>query len=408
MAIGDIIVGIDIGTSKVSLVVGEVNNFNQIEVICNTSKRSSGIQKGKIIDENKLAESISNVIKDAEKDMNMKINSAYITIPGKYVTIVQNSVTKEAKDKYSGISARDVSNALMQAKDIDIPDGKQIIDIVTNDFILDDGKAIEDPIGAFSSNFILNAQIILADKEYIRNISGIFKKIDVDIDGMVPITLAEKNIVLEDSEQKDFIMLLDIGAENTDIGIFDEERFVYTNTVPVGGRNITNDIELVLGISHDEAEKLKRQYGLALKSYMDNDTEVVLNTAKEGGNKIVKSSNIVEIIEARIEQIFELVNKDITSAGIKQKINNVILTGQGITNISKSDIVGKITLNIPVKVATAKTVSIIKPSYMTAYSLVRYIAVRPFAKTVSSSLDINSDEGFFRNLLEKVKDFFYS
>ena len=407
MAIGDIIVGIDIGASKVSLVVGEVNNFNQIEVICNTSKKSNGIQKGKIVDENSLADSISSVVQDAEKEMNMKINSAYITIPGKYVTIVQNRVTKEAKDKYSGISSRDVSSALMQAKDIDVPEGKQIIDIVTNDFTLEDGKVIEDPVGAFSSTFILNAQIILADKDYIRIISNIFKKVDIDIDGMVPITLAEKNLVLDELDQKDYIMLLDIGAENTDIGVFDGDRFVYTNAIPIGGDNITNDIELVLSISHEEAEKLKRQYGLALKSYMDNDTEVVLNTVKDG-NRIVKSSNIVEIIEARIEQIFELVNRDISNEGIKQNINNVILTGQGITSISKSDIVGKITLNIPVKMATGKIAGLIKPTYSTAYALVRYIASRPFAKTVSSSLDINSNEGFFKNLLEKIKEFFYS
>lgn len=407
MAIGDIIVGIDIGASKVSLVVGEVNNFNQIEVICNTSKKSNGIQKGKIVDENSLADSISSVVQDAEKEMNMKINSAYITIPGKYVTIVQNSVTKEAKDKYSGISSRDVSSALMQAKDIDVHEGKQIIDIVTNDFTLEDGKVIEDPVGAFSSTFILNAQIILADKDYIRIISNIFKKVDIDIDGMVPITLAEKNLVLDELDQKDYIMLLDIGAENTDIGVFDGDRFVYTNAIPIGGDNITNDIELVLSISHEEAEKLKRQYGLALKSYMDNDTEVVLNTVKDG-NRIVKSSNIVEIIEARIEQIFELVNRDISNEGIKQNINNVILTGQGITSISKSDIIGKITLNIPVKMATGKIAGLIKPTYSTAYALVRYIASRPFAKTVSSSLDINSNEGFFKNLLEKIKEFFYS
>ena len=99
MAIGDIIVGVDIGASKISLVVGEVNNFNQIEVICNTTKKSDGIQKDKIIDETKLGDAISSTFESAEKEINMKIGSAYITIPGKYVTIVQNSVTREAKDK---------------------------------------------------------------------------------------------------------------------------------------------------------------------------------------------------------------------------------------------------------------------------------------------------------------------
>lgn len=407
LAIGDVIVGIDIGASKISLVVGEVNNFNQIEVICNTSNKSNGIQKDKIVDESALAESISEALQQAEKEMNMKINSAYITIPGKYVTIVQNSVTKEAKDKYSGISSRDVSSALMQAKDIDVPEGKQLIDVVTNNFVLDNGKIIKDPIGAFSASFILNAQIILADKEYIRTISTIFKKIDVDIDGIVPITLAERNLVLDEGDQKDYVMLLDIGAENTDIGVFEGEKFVYTNAIPIGGTNITNDIQVVLNISHEEAEKLKKQYGLALKSYIDNDNEVVLNTVKEG-ERIVKSSNIVEIIEARVEQIFELVNRDISNQGIKQNINTVVLTGQGITNISKSDIVGKITLNIPVKMESNKIANLIKPTYTTAYALVRYIASRPFAKTVSSSIDSKSDEKFYKKILEKVKDFFYS
>ena len=408
MAIGDIIVGIDIGASKISLVVGEVNNFNQIEVICNTSSKCNGILKDKIIDESKIAESISKAVENAEKEMEMKINSAYITIPGKYITIVQNSVTKEAKDKYSGISSRDVSNALMQAKDIDIPEGKQLIDILTSDFVLDNGKVCDDPVGAFSSSFTLNAQILLADKEYIRQMSNIFKKVDIDIDGMVPITLAEKNTILDETEQKDYVMLLDIGAENTDIGVFDAEKFVYTNSIPVGGYNITKDIELVLNISHEEAEKLKRQYGLALKSYIDNDNEVVLNTAKDG-NKIIKSSNIVEIIEARVEQIFELVNRDIANQGIKQNINTVVLTGQGITNISKSDIVGKITLNIPVKMAAnMKGANLVKPNYLTAYALVNFIASRPFAKSVSSSIDTDSNESIIKKILDKVREFFYS
>ena len=407
MAIGDVIVGIDIGASKISLVVGEVNNFNQIEVICNTSSKSNGIQKDKIVDENSLAEAISNALDDAEKEINMKINSAYITIPGKYITIVHNSVTKEAKDKYSGISSRDVSNAIMQAKDVEIPEGKQLIDVVTNNFVLDDGKIVKDPIGAFSTSFTLNAQVLLADREYIRTISNIFKKVDVDIDGIVPITLAEKNLVLDDMEQKDYVMLLDIGAENTDIGVFDGDTFVYTNAIPVGGQNITNDIAVVLNVSHEEAEKLKKQYGLALKSYMDSDNEVVLATAKDG-DKVIKSSYIVEIIEARIEQIFELVNKDITANGLKQNINTVILIGQGIANISKSDIVGRITLNIPVKMATTKALNSVRPTYSTAYALVKYIASRPFIKTVSSNVDSKSEENFFSKVWDRIKEFFYS
>ena len=130
------------------------------------------------------------------------------------------------------------------------------------------------------------------------------------------------------------VLLLDIGAGNTEIGIFEGSTFVYTNTIPLGGDNITNDIALVLNISEEEADKLKRQYGLAMKSFIDNDNEILLATCRDENRRVIKSSELIEIIEARIEEIFSLVNKDITMQGIKQRINNVILTGQGITSIN--------------------------------------------------------------------------
>ena len=410
MAVGDIIVGIDIGTSKVSLIIGEVNNFNQVEILCSTNQSCSGMKKGRIIDETEVVESIKKVIADAEIDTNLKINSAYVTIHGRYVKIVQNSVIKEVKDKYSGITVKDVSSAIMQAKDIDVPEGMSIIDIVADKFVLEDGKYVVDPIGSFCSKFTLKAQIILADKEFMRQLVGIFKKADLDIDGLVPITLAERNLVLDTHELTDSVMILDVGAGNTDIGIFKGSEFIYTNTVPLGGDNITNDIALVLNISQDEADKLKKQYGLAMKSYIDNDNEILLTTCKEEqSNKVIRSSELIEIIEARIEEIFTLINRDITSQGVKSIINNVILTGQGITNISKSDVAGKVVLNIPVKISTGRGISTVRPGYRTVYSLVRYVASRQFAKNVSSNIDAGTEKTpFLKNVFEKVKDFFYS
>lgn len=409
MAIGDIIVGIDIGTSKVSLVVGEVNNFNQIEVIYNTTHKCNGIKKTKIIDEDEIALSISKVIEEAEKETQLKINSSYVTIPGKHVTIVQNSIVKEAKDKYAGISVKDVSSGIMQVKDVEIPEGKVMIDIVLDKFVLEDGKIVADPVGNLSSNFTLDAQVILAEKDYIKQLTAIFRKVGLEIDGFVPITLAERNLMLDNNELTDNVMLLDIGAGNTEIGIFESNGFIYTNTIPLGGKNITSDIALVLNISEEEAEKLKKQYGLAMKSYIDNDNEIILNTYRgDSKTRAIKSSELIEIIEARIEEIFSLINKDITSQGIKQKINNVIITGQGMANINKSDVAGKVILNIPVKIATGRLISTARAEYRTAYSLVRYIASRPYAKSVSSSIDSNSKESILQTIFERIKEFFYS
>ena len=410
MAIGDVIVGIDIGTSKVSTFVGEVNNFNQIEIICSTSSKCSAIQKGMIVDEDELSSAISKTIKEVEDISNLKVNSAYTTIPGKYITIVQNSIVKDAKDKFAGISIKDVASAIIQVRDIQIPEDKVLIDIVPDKFILEDGKPVEDPVGKFSSNFTLTAQIILAEKDYIKKLTSVFKKAGIEIDGVVPSVLAERNLVLDTNELNDNVMILDIGAGNTDIGIFNGSSFIYTNTIGLGGDNITSDIAYVLNVSREEAEKLKKQYGLALKSFIDNDNNIVLNTCKDvdSKNKTIKSSELIEIIEARIEEIFTLVNKDITARGIKSNINNVILTGEGIVNINKSDMAGKIILNIPVKISTGRLISTVKSTYRVSYALVRYIAARPYAKTVSSSVDVKTERNLLKTVMEKIKDFFYS
>lgn len=146
MAIGDIIVGIDIGSSKVNAVVGEVNNFNQVEIIATSECKCFGMKKSKITDEEEISTAISKTIAEVEETANIKIHSAYVTIPGKYITIVQNSILKEAKDKYAGISTKDVTSAIIQVKDIDIPDDKVLVDIVASEFSLDNGRVIEDPV----------------------------------------------------------------------------------------------------------------------------------------------------------------------------------------------------------------------------------------------------------------------
>ena len=203
MAIGDIIVGLDIGTSKVSAIVGEVNNFNQIEIISSVKTKCGGIKKGKIIDEDEVAESIAKTIQSAEEEANLKINSAYVTVPGKYVTIVQNSATKEVKDKYAGISIKDVGASMVLVKDIEVPEGKTIIDVVPECFRLDNGETVQDPVGAFTGSLTVEAQVILLDKEYLKKISSIFRKAGIEkIDGLVPITLAERNLVLDRKQMK--------------------------------------------------------------------------------------------------------------------------------------------------------------------------------------------------------------
>ena len=409
MAIGDVIVGIDLGTSKVSAVIGEVNNFNQIEIIATAECKCFGMKKSKITDEEEVASAIAKTIGEVEQTASIAVKSAYVTIPGKYVTMVQNSIVKEPKDKFSGISSKDVNAAIMQLKDIDLPDDKVVIDMVVSEFIMDNGRVVKDPVGMLSSSFTVKGQVILAEKEYVRQLTNIFKKVNLEIDGIIPNVLAERKLILDKNEFSDNVMILDIGAGNTDIGVFNGEAILYADTIPVGGDTITNDIATVFNISEEEADRLKRQYGLALKSFIDNDTDIMLNTYKgEERTKTIRSSELIEVIEARVSELFSLINKNVTKEGLKSNINTVVLTGQGITTISKSDVAGKIILNIPVKISTGRYISTIKPSYRSSYALVRYISSRPFARSVSSSIDMKTNENFFKTVLERVKEFFYT
>jgi len=409
LAIGDIIVGIDIGTSKVASVIAEINNFNQLEIIATAESKCFGMKKSKITDEDEIASAIAKTISEVEAQSNIKINSAYVTIPGKYVQIVQNSIVKEAKDRFAGITSKDVNSAMLQIRDIDIPEDKVIIDIIKNQFTLDNGKIVEDPVGALSSTVTVAGQVVLADRNYVRQLTNIFKKANIEIDGIIPNVLAQRSLILDTNEMNDAVMILDIGAGNTDIGVFNGSTFVYTSTIPLGGDSITSDIAQVFYISDEEAERLKKQYALALKSFIDNDTDIILNTYKgDERNKTIKSSELIEVIEARVEEIFTLVNKQITNLGLKANINNVILTGQGITSISKSDVAGKIALNIPTKIATGRMISMVKPAYRSSYALVRYVSSRPYAKNVSSKIDVKSNESFIKTVLERIKEFFYT
>ena len=409
MAIGDIIVGIDIGTSKVTSVIAEINNFNQLEIIATAECKCFGMKKSKITDEDEIASAIGKTISEVEAQGNIKVNSAYVTIPGKYVQIVQNSIVKEAKDRFAGITSKDINSAMLQIRDIDLPEDKVVIDIIKNQFCLDNGRIVDDPVGALSSTVTVTGQVVLADKNYVRQLNNIFRRVDIEIDGIIPNVLAQKSLILDTNEMNDNVMILDIGAGNTDIGIFNGSTFVYTNTIPLGGDSITRDIAQVFYISEEEAERLKKQYALALKSFIDNDTDILLSTYKgDERNKTIKSSDLIEVIEARVEEIFALVNKQITNLGVKSNINNVILTGQGITCISKSDVAGKIVLNIPVKISTGRMISTVKPAYRASYALVRYVSSRPYAKNVSSKIDVKSNENFMKTILERIKEFFYT
>ena len=341
MAIGDIIVGVDIGTSKVCTVVGEVNNFGQIEIIANTSYKCSGLKKGKIINEEEVILSLAKTIKDAEDETNLKINSAYVTIPGKYVTIVQNSITKDVKDKYSGISIRDVQTAIMQVKDIEIPEGETLIDIVPDKITLENGTVVSDPVGNLSSSFTISAQVILAERDYVRQLNNIFRKVGLEIDGIVPITLAERNLILDKNE--DVLFCINTAKKlKLHVHLYTSKEVITEKLLYMDLRNFEltkNDknIDLEFKIVTDIQEYIERENPEILKLVISAEKDLASLKKEFAKNKNLQVNLIRKIDKYRDEIIGkEYEYLDVMPAGINKEQALEVL--ENYLKIDKSEV----------------------------------------------------------------------
>ena len=244
MAIGDIIVGIDIGTSKVCCCLGQINKFNQVEILNSSSVACDGFKKGKIVSADAVARAIRFAITDIETMQDFIIKSAYVNIVGKYVSIFKTKYSIKLDDKYEGVTQKNIDTIIRSVGEIEIPEGQQIIDIVPSKFITDT-KVTDDPIGIFTDILEAELDVIIADKQVVKTIGLAMQKAGLMIDGIVINGFALKDIVLTDEEKERGVLLLDIGAGNIDISVFRGNGIVFTDSIPIGGDTITNDISVV-------------------------------------------------------------------------------------------------------------------------------------------------------------------
>ena len=405
MAIGDIIVGIDIGTSKVCCCLGQINKFNQVEILNSSSVACDGFKKGKIVSADAVARAIRFAITDIETMQDFIIKSAYVNIVGKYVSIFKTKYSIKLDDKYEGVTQKNIDTIIRSVGEIEIPEGQQIIDIVPSKFITDT-KVTDDPIGIFTDILEAELDVIIADKQVVKTIGLAMQKAGLMIDGIVINGFALKDIVLTDEEKERGVLLLDIGAGNIDISVFRGNGIVFTDSIPIGGDTITNDISVGLDISYQEADKLKKQYGLASTAYIDNDYSITLTTYNgDDRMKSVKCSELVEIIEARVEEIFSLVKSSIAANSLQGIIQSCVISGQGINSINKSEKIAEKILRTSVRFGSSKTANLIKPECVAAYGIVKYISNIKHSRNIGSKVQEDEEPTFFENAFQKVKGF---
>ena len=408
MAIGDIIVGIDIGTSKVCCCLGQINKFNQVEVLNTASVACEGLKRGKIISPDAVSRAIRFAVSDIEATQDFMIKSAYVNIVGSYVSIFKTKYSIKLADKYAGVTQKDIDEIIKNVGQIEIPDGKQIIDIVPSRFITE-SRTTEDPIGIFTSTLEAELDVIIADKEVVKTIGLAMQRAGLMMDGIVVNGFAMKDIVLTEEEKENGVLLLDIGAGNVDISVFKNNGIIYTDSIPVGGDTITNDISIGLEISYQEADKLKKQYGLSKVKYIDNDYSITLATyTGEEKSKTVKCSELVEIIEARVEEIFSIIKMGLEDNKVLNVPTACVITGQGMNSINKSEKTAEEILKYPVRYGNLKTANLIKPDVAGAYGIVKYISNIKHSRNIGSRIQPIEEQTFFDNVVQTVKSLFGS
>ncbi len=405
LAIGDIIVGIDIGTSKVCCCLGQINKFNQVEILNSSSVACDGFKKGKIVSTDAIARAIRFAITDIETTQDFTIKSAYVNIVGKYVSIFKTKYSVKLDDKYDGVTQKNIDTIVQNVGKIEIPSGQVIIDIVPSKFITDT-KVTDDPIGIFTDILEAELDVIIADEQVVKTIGTVMQKVGLAIDGIVINGFALRDIVLTDEEKEKGVLLLDIGAGNIDISVFKNNGIVYTDSIPIGGDTITNDISVGLDISYQEADKLKKQYGLASTEYIDNDYSITLSTYN-GAEKMksVKCSELVEIIEARVEEMFNLIKASIDNNNLQGVVQSCVISGQGINAINKSEKVAENVLRTNVRFGSSKTANLIKPECALAYGIVKYISNIKHSKNIGSRVQYDEEPTFIENAFQSIKNF---
>lgn len=413
MAIGDIVVCLDVGASKVSCVVAQVNKFNQIEVLGVGSYANSGLKKGIIYDSDITSNAIKESIKEAEHSSGLVIKSAYVNIKGMNVRIERLRVHGKVERPDEGLTYNDIYNLYEKMQtSVEYDNKEKVIDIIPFCYYLNDRKYNDEPIGAYCKQFTIDGDIVLGKSEYIDSLVQSMNKAGLKIDGLILETLATSNVVLIPEEKELGVLLLDIGASHTEISIYYNNRLEFYTTLPVGSDYITNDIALSLGITYDEAEKLKRQYNLAMELMINHNHEVKLNTVKDNDRpNIVRCSDIVKVIESRMIEINTVIRNILLQNRLLEKIQCVVITGQGVTNISGIEERAALDLKInQIRISVPKLISTVKPNHITAYGLAKQVSILGLSKHVNSNVEIVTEptikEKFFSKFFrtkEKIK-----
>jgi len=378
MAQSEIITGIDIGSSNIRIAVGEVSaDSEKLNIIGLAEGESNGVSKGNIRSIEEVVESIVNVKARAEKMTSTSIDHAVVAISGSHIT-AQDSKGVIAVARADGeIREDDVDRVLEAAQAVSVPPNYEIIHVLPRTFSIDNQTDIKDPIGMNGVRLEVEAQIIEGQSAHIKNVTKAVNLSGFGIDDLILSSLASSESTLTERQKDLGVVLVNIGAATTSILVFEEGDILLVKVLPVGAAHITNDIAIGLRTNIDIAEVIKVQYGSTLAAIGSGQDEVPLSQVNEQEDGTFSRKYLAEIIEARVEEIFNMVDKELRTVSRSGKLPaGAVLAGGGARMPGIIE-VAKQVFRLPASIGTPQSVDsaidkLNNPEYTTAVGLVQW------------------------------------
>ncbi len=370
----DIIVGLDVGTTKICVVVGEVSS-DEINIIGIGTHPSTGLRKGVVVNIEATVESIKKAVQDAELMAGCEISSVYTGIAGGHISGMNSHGIVAIKG--TEITKNDVARVIDAARAVSIPMDREVIHVLDQEYIVDGQSGIYNPVGMSGIRMEVKVHIVTAAVTAVHNIIKCASKAGLDVCDIVLGPLASGEAVLSNEEKELGSVLIDLGGGITDLAVFSLKNINHTFILGLGGSNLTNDISIGIRTSIEEAEKIKTEYGACSPERINGD-EVIEIHGTEGQKPRKLSRQILgEILQPRMEEIFLLINREIYNAGIEDAITSgVVVTGggallEGLPEIAESVFQQPVRLGRPQGVGGLVDV-VSNPIYATGVGLVLF------------------------------------
>lgn len=373
------VVALDIGTTKICTLVAEVSPppENNMRIVGVGTVPSNGIRKGVVVNVNEVTAAIIESLHRAERTSGYEIASAYVGLAGAHINSVNNRGVVAISRGERGIRPVDVERALESARAIDIPHNREILHIIPRDFAVDGDDGVRDPIGMQAYRLEVEAHIVTGATSSIRNLIKCVQKSGIQIDALVLEPLASGEAILTDIEREMGVVLIDIGGGTTDIAIFIEGSIWHTVVLPTGGEQITNDIAVGLRTPYNVAEEVKIKYGHAVSSAVLPEEMVRAELFGYDGQQQIPRQFLAEIVEARVEEIFEMVLQEIKRSGYDGLLPaGVVLCGGAASLPGIRDLVREV-MELPTRVGEPQNLrglveTLQSPAFATSVGLLEW------------------------------------